>query len=86
MRDLCHRKERLAYHTNRINTDLKESDKTDVLKFTRYMQDKESSVLWIVRCITALLLMRRQLGKSFKDANLILINYNNNNNMDNNCK
>jgi hypothetical protein len=33
------------------------------------MQDKESSILWIIRCITALLLMRRQLGKSFKDAN-----------------
>jgi hypothetical protein len=69
MRDLYHRKEKLAYWINRINTDLKESDKTDVLKFIRYMQDKESSILWIVRCITALLLMRRQLGKSFKDAN-----------------
>ena len=33
------------------------------------MQDKESSILWIISCITALLLMRRQLGKSFKDAN-----------------
>jgi site-specific recombinase XerD len=33
------------------------------------MQDKESSILWIIRRITALLLMRRQLGKSFKDAN-----------------
>jgi hypothetical protein len=33
------------------------------------MEDKESSILWIIRCITALLLMRRQLGKSFKDAN-----------------
>ena len=34
------------------------------------MQDKESSILWIIRRITALLLMRRQqLRKSFKDAN-----------------
>jgi site-specific recombinase XerD len=32
------------------------------------MQDKESSILWIIRCITALLLMRRHLRKSFKDA------------------
>ena len=68
MRDLYHRKERLAYWLNRIDTDLNEPDKTDVLKFIRYMQDKESSILWIIRCITALLLMRRQLGKSFKDA------------------
>jgi hypothetical protein len=42
MRDLYHRKERLAYWLNRIDTDLKEPDKTDVLKFIRYMQDKES--------------------------------------------
>jgi site-specific recombinase XerD len=69
MRDLYHRKERLAYWLNRIDTDLKEPDKTDILKFIRYMQDKESSILWIIRCITALLLMRRQLVKSFKDAN-----------------
>jgi hypothetical protein len=68
MRDLYHRKERLAYWISRIDTDLKDPDKTDVLKFIRYMQDKESSILWIIRCITALLLMRRQLGKSFKDA------------------
>jgi hypothetical protein len=32
------------------------------------MQDKGSSILWIIRCITALLLMRRQLGKAFKEA------------------
>jgi len=32
------------------------------------MQDKESSILWIIRCITALLLMRKQLGKNFRDA------------------
>ncbi|MGZ5547106.1 MAG: hypothetical protein ACXWFZ_04055 [Nitrososphaeraceae archaeon] len=29
------------------------------------MQDEEKSILWIVRCITAILLMRRQLGKQF---------------------
>ena len=66
MRDLYHRKETLAYWISRTDTDLNEPDKTDVLKFIRYMQDKESSVLWIVRCITALLLMRRELGKSFQ--------------------
>jgi site-specific recombinase XerD len=32
------------------------------------MLDKERSILWIIRCITALLLMRKHLGKSFKDA------------------
>jgi integrase/recombinase XerD len=68
MRDLYHRKEKLAYWINRANTELQEPDKTDVLKFIQFMHDKERSILWIIRCITALLLMRRHLGKSFKDA------------------
>jgi len=29
------------------------------------MQDKEKSILWIVICTTAILLLRRQLGKQF---------------------
>jgi hypothetical protein len=68
MRDLYHRKEKLAYWLNRANTELQELDKTDVLNFIQFMHDKERSILWIIRCITALLLMRRYLGKSFKDA------------------
>jgi site-specific recombinase XerD len=68
MRDLYHRKEKLAYWINRANTQLQEPDKSDVLNFIQFMHDKERSILWIIRCITALLLMRRHLGKSFKDA------------------
>jgi hypothetical protein len=33
MRDLYHRKEKLAYWNNRANTELQEPDKTDVLNF-----------------------------------------------------
>jgi len=32
------------------------------------MQDKERAILWIIRCITALLLIRKQLKKPFKNA------------------
>ena len=32
------------------------------------MQDRERAILWITRCITAILLMRKQLGKPFRDA------------------
>jgi hypothetical protein len=66
---LYYRKERLAYWINGTNADLQEPDKTDVLKFIQYMQDKESSLLCIIRCITTLRLMIRELGKSFEDAN-----------------
>ena len=68
MRDLYHRKERLEYWINRINNDLKESDRIDVLKLVEHMQDRERSILWIIRCITALLTIRKQLGKSFREV------------------
>jgi site-specific recombinase XerD len=32
------------------------------------MQDRERAILWITRCITALLLMRKQIRKPFRDA------------------
>ena len=32
------------------------------------MEEIESSTLWIVRCITALLLLRKQLDKPFREA------------------
>jgi hypothetical protein len=69
MRDLYHRKERLEYWINRINKDLDESDRNDVLKLVEHMQDRERSILWIIRCITALLTIRKQLGKSFRPKN-----------------
>ena len=49
MRDLYHRKQKLAYWINRANTDLQEPDKTDILNFIQFMQDKESSILWVIR-------------------------------------
>ena len=32
------------------------------------MQDKERAILWIVRCITALITLRTPLGKPFRNA------------------
>jgi site-specific recombinase XerD len=68
MRDLYHRHDRLAYWIQRVNAELEEPDKTDVLKLIEHMQDRERAILWIIRCITALLLMRKQLGKPFRNA------------------
>jgi hypothetical protein len=65
MRDLYSRQKKLVYWTNRIDIDLPEPDKTDVLKLVQHMQDKERSILWIMRCITALIQMRRHLEKNF---------------------
>src|SRR6188472_2594372 len=53
---------------NRINTDLCGSDKEDLLCLVRYMQDQERSILWIVRCITILIIIRKQLMKPFRQA------------------
>lgn len=68
MRDLYHRQDRLAYWIQRVKTDLKDPDRTDVLKLIEHMQDRERGILWITRCVTALLLMRKQLGKPFRNT------------------
>ncbi len=68
MRDLYNRQKTLANWIKRVNEDLIDADKADVLKLIEHMQDREKSILWIVRCIVNLLSIRRQLGKSFRDA------------------
>jgi integrase/recombinase XerD len=68
MRDLYSRKKKLAYWINRIDTDLEEPDRSDVLKLVQHMQDRDRSVLWIIRCITALIQMRKHLRRKFRDT------------------
>jgi hypothetical protein len=68
MRDLYHRKERLEYWVERVRKDLNDPDRNDVLQFTEYLKEKDKSILWIIRCITALLAIRRQLDKPFKNT------------------
>jgi site-specific recombinase XerD len=68
MRDLYHRKDRLNYWIKRISSDLEEPDRSDVLQLVEYMQERERAILWIIRCITALLSMRKQLKKPFRET------------------
>lgn len=68
MRDLYHRKDRLNYWIKRISSDLEEPDKSDVLQLVEHMQERERAILWIIRCITALLSMRKQLKKPFGET------------------
>jgi site-specific recombinase XerD len=67
MRDLYHRKDRLNYWIKRIISDLEEPDRSDVLQLVEYMHERERAILWIIRCITALLSMRKQLKKPFRE-------------------
>jgi integrase/recombinase XerD len=67
MRDLYNRKQKLAHWILKAKTELYEPDRTHVLQFIEFMQEKDNSILWIVRCITALLYIRRQIDKSFID-------------------
>lgn len=55
MRDLYNRKARLEYWIDRINKDLDGNDRKDVLKFVEIMQEKNQSILTIIRCITAII-------------------------------
>ena len=68
MRDLYNRKEKLEHWILKAKTELGEPDRTHVLEFVEYMQEKDKSILWIVRCITALIYIRRQLDKPFVDC------------------
>ena len=65
MRDLYNRKKKLADWIKKVN-DLDDPDKTDILKLIEHMQDKERSILWIVRCMVVLISVRKQIGKPFK--------------------
>jgi hypothetical protein len=71
MRDLYNRTEKLAYWLKRIETDLQGSDKEDVLCLVRFMQDHERSSLWIIRCITILILVRKQLPEVYNYLDII---------------
>jgi len=68
MRDLYNREKKVLYWIERTKSDLEEPDKTDVLKLVRYLQDQGRASLWIIRYITALITMRKQITKSFRDA------------------
>ncbi len=65
MRDLYNRKTRLAYWIDRINKDLDGNDRNDVLKFVEIMQEKDQSILTIIRCMTAILQLRKQFRKQY---------------------
>ena len=61
MRDLYNRKSRLKYWIEKIHTDLDdENDKTDVLKFVEIMQEKDQSILTIIKGISVILQLRKQ--------------------------
>jgi integrase/recombinase XerD len=68
LRDLYNRNAKLQYWINKISTDLDGTDRRDLLKLIEHMQDRERASLWIIRCITALITIRRQLGKTFRST------------------
>ena len=55
---LYNRKQQLTHWLIKAKTELEESDRTHVLQFVDYMQEKDKNILWIVRCITTLLLSK----------------------------
>ena len=65
MRDLYNRKVRLDYWIKKIHQDLDGNDKTDVLKFLEIMQEKDQSILTIIKGIAVILQIRKQFGKPF---------------------
>ena len=63
MRDLYDREKKLLYWIKRAESDLEESDRTDVLKLVKHLQDQDRASIWIIRYITVLITMRKQITK-----------------------
>jgi hypothetical protein len=55
MRDLYNREKRLEYWIERVSTDLEGNNRDYVLKFIEIIQEKDQSILTIIRNITAIL-------------------------------
>ncbi|MDW0165589.1 MAG: hypothetical protein QOK65_09415, partial [Nitrososphaeraceae archaeon] len=60
------RTKRLESWIIKVNTELEEPDRTDVLKLVEHMKETEKSALWIIRYLSAILLLRDKLPKPFR--------------------
>ena len=67
IRDLYKRDARLRYWIDRVRYEpIPDADKQDILKFIEFMQREEKSKLWIIRCITLLLNIKKHIVKEFR--------------------
>jgi hypothetical protein len=66
MRDLYNRAKSLENWINKVNTQLKEPDRSDVLMLVEHLKEQEKSALWIIRYLSAILLLRNKLTKPFR--------------------
>ncbi len=66
-RDLYKRDTRLRYWIDRVNHEaISANDREDILRFVEFMQREEKSKLWIIRCITLLLNIKKHIRKEFR--------------------
>jgi integrase len=66
LRDLYNRAKRLESWIDKVNTELQEPDRSDVLKLVEHHKDTEKSALWIIRYLTAILMLRKKITKPFR--------------------
>jgi site-specific recombinase XerD len=64
--DIYNRKQKLERWISKVNSEVVEPDKTDILKCIQHMQDNERSALWIINFITNLVSLRKKLNKPFR--------------------
>jgi hypothetical protein len=75
LRDLYNREKALENWTNKVDTQLKEPDRSDVLMLIEHLKEQEKSALWIIRYISAILLLRNKLTNPFRYCSKNEINY-----------
>jgi hypothetical protein len=68
LRDLYNRDKQFDRWIRKVNMNLDEPDRMDVLNLVTHLQDAEKSKLWITRYLTALLPIRKKLNKQFRNC------------------
>ncbi|MDW3667010.1 MAG: hypothetical protein QOA57_02550 [Nitrososphaeraceae archaeon] len=66
LRDLYKREGRLEEWINKVKSQHQDPDKSDVLKLVENLREREKSSLWIIRYLTALLLLRKSIPKPYR--------------------
>ncbi|MFI5406253.1 MAG: tyrosine-type recombinase/integrase [Nitrososphaerales archaeon] len=66
--DLYNRKRLVQRSLQRLDEELDKADRDDILTLVQFQRDKQNELLWINRCITALIVLRKKLKKAFREA------------------
>lgn len=66
--DLYNRENLIRRSLERLDEECCKEDREDILKFHQFQKDKQNELLWMNRCLTALITLSKKLKKPSKEA------------------